>query len=225
MIKQALHIRNFNDDFLLINATDSKVSLTNIGQQIYAQQFDFVTEVIVTEKEIGIKLNALFDAEKLELLYQFNTVEHQEHKSYRLPVYFSENDDWTEVLARTGLTKNVFITRLCDTEFSLAMFGFLPGFLYLDGLASDLQVARKKVPSKYIQANSLAIGGKYLGLYAVDSPGGWHVIGHTPLTILQKKTLPPLSLNLGDKIKCSPISKTEFDELLEQQINIISYNA
>ncbi|MEL7221715.1 MAG: carboxyltransferase domain-containing protein [Bacteroidota bacterium] len=225
MRNHLLHIRNFNDDFLLIRAIHEQTSLTDIGQQIYARQFDFIAELIVTEKEICVKLNAGFTTAKLALLHQIKPAEQAKNKSYQLPVYFSENEDWSTIISATGYARDKVIEKLCRTDFSLAMFGFLPGFLYLDGLPPELQVARKKVPSKYIKANALAIGGRYLGLYAIDSPGGWQVIGHTPLQVLQKNALPPVPLNLGDTIRCVSISQTEFDQLLRQSITIIDYNA
>ena len=72
---------------------------------------------------------------------------------------------------------------------------------------------RKANPEKYVAANSLAIGGKYLGLYALDSPGGWNVIGKTPISMLQIPNLPPVAVNLGDKIKLQAISASEYEAL------------
>ena len=104
------------------------------------------------------------------------------------------------------------------------MFGFLPGFIYLDGLDASLHVPRKTIPSKYVKANSIAIGGKYIGLYSIDSPGGWQVIGQTPISILEIPQLPPVEMNLGDRIKLKAIDATEFENILQKKITLKEYN-
>jgi KipI family sensor histidine kinase inhibitor len=223
--KETLNIRNFNNDFLLINTTSDGVSLSAIGKYLFEQQFDFVEEVIVTETELCLKLNAHFDDSKLDLLQAIEQKSVLNSQCYQLPVYFTEEEDWTTVISTTGFSRSDIIEKLTATEFSIAMFGFLPGFLYLAGLDPSLQVPRKTVPSKYIKANSIALGGKYLGLYSLDSPGGWHVIGKTPVSILQMPELPPLPLNLGDTIRCCAISEEEFRLLQARQISLIDYNA
>jgi KipI family sensor histidine kinase inhibitor len=145
-------------------------------------------------------------------------------RCYQLPVYFTEHDDWSAVMATSGCSKNNIIEKLTATEYTIAMFGFLPGFIYLAGLDPALHVPRKTVPSKYVKANSVAIGGKYLGLYALDSPGGWHVIGQTPVSILQMPQLPPVPLHPGDRLQICSISKAAFDELETNKISLIQYN-
>lgn len=199
-----MQIQNYNNDFLIIKSDDE---LQVLGKAIFEQKFDFVTEVILTEKEICVQLNRHFTAAKLELLHQLQFRKQSIEKIYELPVFFTENEDWKRVEAVTGFSKKVIIEQLISTEFSIAMFGFLPGFLYLDGLDDSLHVPRKTVPSKYVEANSIAIGGRYLGLYSVESPGGWNVIGKVDTSILDLSTIPPVKMNLGDKIKLKCIFK------------------
>ena len=104
------------------------------------------------------------------------------------------------------------------------MFGFLPGFIYLEGLNPSMHVPRKTIPSKYVKANSIALGGKYVGLYSIDSPGGWHVVGQIPISILKFTQLPPVEMNLGDKIVLHPIDQIEFEIILQKQISLKEYN-
>lgn len=217
-------VQNFNNDFLLIHATEEG-TLSTLGKLIYEKKFNFIDEVIVTEREICLKLNAFFDDSKTDLFTSLQPTSHQPTKTYRLPIYFSDHEDWQGVSTATGLSKEEIIHQLLATDFTVAMFGFLPGFIYLDGLPKALHVPRKSVPAKYVKANSVAIGGKYLGLYALDSPGGWHVIGQVPVSILQIPQLPPLPLNLEDQIKCVQITSEEFTQINAQQLNLIAYNA
>ncbi|WP_367392532.1 carboxyltransferase domain-containing protein [Lewinella sp. LCG006] len=217
-------VQNFNNDFLLIRAMEEG-TLATLGKLLFEKQFDFIDEVIVTEQEICLKLNELFDDQKPELFTKLQASNQSVTNTYRLPIYFSDHDDWQKVCANTGFGKEEIIQQLLDTDFTVAMFGFLPGFIYLNGLPSGLHVPRKSVPAKYVKANSVAIGGKYLGLYALDSPGGWHVIGRVPLSILQIPQLPPLPLNLEDRIQCVRITAEEYAHINAQQLNLIAYNA
>lgn len=197
-----MNIKNYNNDFLIIKSNNQ---LQQIGKAIFEQNFDFVTEVIVTEKEVCVQLNDLFEVEKLDLFHNLQFTKKGTSKTYELPVYFTNHEDWKRVEAVTGFSKKAIIEKLVSTEFSIAMFGFLPGFLYLDGLDESLHVPRKAVPSKYVEANSIAIGGQYLGLYSVESPGGWNVIGKVEVSILDLSSIPPVKMNLGDKIKLKVI--------------------
>lgn len=197
-----MNIKNYNNDFLIIKSNNQ---LQQIGKAIFEQNFDFVTEVIITEKEVCVQLNDLFEVEKLDLFHNLQFTKKGTSKTYELPVYFTNHEDWKRVEAVTGFSKKAIIEKLVSTEFSIAMFGFLPGFLYLDGLDESLHVPRKAVPSKYVEANSIAIGGQYLGLYSVESPGGWNVIGKVDVSILDLSSIPPVKMNLGDKIKLKVI--------------------
>ena len=197
-----MNIKNYNNDFLIIKSNNQ---LQQIGKAIFEQNFDFVTEVIVTEKEVCVQLNPLFEVEKLDLFHNLQFTKKGTSKTYELPVYFTNHQDWKRVEAVTGFSKKAIIEKLISTEFAIAMFGFLPGFLYLDGLDESLHVPRKAVPSKYVEANSIAIGGQYLGLYSVESPGGWNVIGKVDTSILDLSSIPPVKMNLGDKIKLKVI--------------------
>ena len=219
-----LEVRNFHNDFLLITSP-TQIPLANIGKALFQQQFDFVEEVIVTEQEICLKLNRHFQESHIDLLTQIKPQASTAIRTYHLPVYFEDHDDWENIISETGLRKPEIVSQLIASQFSVAMFGFLPGFLYLSGLGPQLHVPRKTVPAKYVEANSLAIGGKYLGLYALDSPGGWHVVGKTPISTLQLPQLPPVPLNLGDRLTLHAIGKPEYDILKLRQLTLQEYNA
>ncbi len=218
-----LDIKNFNNDFLILKS-ENQSYLTKIGKSIFDKKIDFVDQVIVTEVEICLKLNQNFHESKIELLQNFELGKTTKKTSYKLPIYFNDHEDWKNVELVIGFSKTEIIEKLVRTELSISMFGFLPGFMYLSGLDSSLHVPRKTVPSKYVKANSIALGGKYVGLYSIDSPGGWHVIGQIPISILNTSQLPPVDMNLGDLIKLDPIDKEEFENLLKRNISLKEYN-
>ncbi len=212
-----LIIDNYNNDFLIVKLADedqaNSSKLNHIGKAIFQAKFDFIEEVIVTEIEICLKLNSLFTPSKIEDLQQVSIETNTNIKTYKLPIYFSKHEDWKLIESLTGFTKDEVIQKLTATHFSIGMFGFLPGFIYFNGLDKSLHLPRKSVPSKYIEANSIAIGGQYLGLYSIESPGGWYVIGRIPTSILNLPNIPPINLNLEDKVQLYAIDKTTYEQL------------
>jgi KipI family sensor histidine kinase inhibitor len=216
-------INNFNNDFLLVRSTNIS-ALADFGRTIFERKLDFIDEVIVTEIEVCIKINHLFSLSKIDLLKNFDFKEITTERLYQIPVYFSDHEDWKSIEIFTGFKKSQIIAKLIHSEFSVAMFGFLPGFTYLNGLDKDLRIPRKTVPAKYVEASSLAIGAKYLGFYAIDSPGGWHVIGKTPISIMQILSIPPISFNLRDRIKLKEIDLNEFNNLAAKKLTLQEYN-
>ena len=93
------------------------------------------------------------------------------------------------------------------------MIGFLPGFLYLGGLDNSLSLPRKKVPRKIIPKGSIGIAEKQTGIYNIESPGGWNIIGRTPLELFDKKSEPPLEIRQGDTITFYEVDINEFNRI------------
>ena len=86
--------------------------------------------------------------------------------------------------------------------------------MYLGGLPKPLHISRKEIPDQKINRGSVAIGGSQTGIYPIDSPGGWYVIGKTPVQIFEKGKL-NLPFNPGDHIRFSAISAQDYSEILE----------
>jgi biotin-dependent carboxylase-like uncharacterized protein len=95
------------------------------------------------------------------------------------------------------------------------MMGFLPGFPYLGGMNPRLKTPRLETPRTKIPAGSVAIGGAQTGLYPVESPGGWNIIGRTPLRLFDVKRKPFFLYEAGDKIRFLPITREEFENFDE----------
>ena len=97
------------------------------------------------------------------------------------------------------------------------MLGFLPGFAYLSGQDSSLNMPRKDSPSLQVPAGSVALGGQHTGIYTLSTPGGWHVVGRTPTPLLELGlSQPKLLLNPMDTIHIEPISLKEYTALSAQ---------
>ena len=113
------------------------------------------------------------------------------------------------------LTVNQLIALHSSINYRLHFFGFLPGFPYLNGLPVQLQTPRKAVPDRSVDAGSVAIGGSQTGIYPKESPGGWHVIGRTPIQLFDVNKTPPVWALPGDQLKFTPINPEEMEKMLE----------
>lgn len=95
--------------------------------------------------------------------------------------------------------------------YTVEMFGFMPGFPYMKGLPNELMVSRKEKPALKVPAGSVAIVGKQCGIYPFESPGGWHIIGRTPLIMADLNKKDPFYLALGAKVKFVPIALSQLE--------------
>ena len=96
-------------------------------------------------------------------------------------------------------------------SYRVSCVGFTPGFPFLTGLPRKLATPRQATPRKQIPAGSVAIGGAQTGIYPQQSPGGWNVIGRTPLQLFDPKKNPPTLLRAGDRVRLRLINRTEFE--------------
>lgn len=125
--------------------------------------------------------------------------------------------DLNEVAEHTGLSVKEIIKIHSDTEYLVYMLGFTPGFSYLGGMDERIACPRKKIPRQDIPAGSVGIADKQTGIYPIESPGGWQLIGRTPLKLFDANAEENFLCQAGDKLKFVPISKSEFKALKKEQ--------
>ncbi|MEM7037672.1 MAG: carboxyltransferase domain-containing protein [Bacteroidota bacterium] len=220
-----ISVAQFHDDFLILK-TENPAVAQQLGRALQAREFDFVREVIATEVEILVSLRrALLPPDWAALQALDFDVETQAPRTFHLPVCFEHAADWAAVCEHAGRTQDEIVAELTKQPFSVAMLGFLPGFCYLNGLPEHLQIPRKAIPATRVPAGSLAIGGKYLGVYALESPGGWQVIGRTPLKLIDFEAMPPVPYLPGDAIRLKRIDKDEYARLQALSMTLIGYHA
>jgi len=118
--------------------------------------------------------------------------------------------DLDYVAAQTKLRAQQVVERHCAVEYSVAMLGFAPGFPYLLGLDPALHTARRAEPRTRVPAGSVAIGGAQTGIYPRELPGGWHLIGRTPLRLFDSTRAAPALLIPGQRVRFRAIDAAQF---------------
>ncbi|MGQ9645732.1 MAG: 5-oxoprolinase subunit PxpB [Thermodesulfobacteriota bacterium] len=103
----------------------------------------------------------------------------------------------------------------CSKPYFIYMIGFMPGFPYMGELPDALVMPRLKTPRLSVPAGSVAIAQKQTGIYPVESPGGWQILGRTPVKLFDPEKDPPALLRMGDLVQFYPIGEKEFGEWSE----------
>ena len=133
-----------------------------------------------------------------------------------IPVCYEEEfaPDLHHVATHCKLSKDALIEAHTRETYLVHMLGFLPGFLYLGGLNPHLYCPRKTTPATNINPGSVAIGGNQTGIYPVASPGGWHIIGRTPIALFCPEAKQPFIASALDKVNFVAISRAEYQAAL-----------
>ncbi len=122
--------------------------------------------------------------------------------------------DLGEVARRAELSPMEVVRRHSAANYRVHCVGFTPGFPFLGGLPPELATPRRATPRKQVPAGSVAIGGVQTGVYPTESPGGWNVIGRTPLRLFDAQREPPALLSAGKWVRFRSITRAEFDAFL-----------
>lgn len=121
--------------------------------------------------------------------------------------------DLGEVAALHGMTAEAVVELHAAGEYRVHLVGFVPGFPYLGGLDPRLATPRRDSPRVAVPAGSVGIGGGQTGVYPIESPGGWHLIGRTPLRVFDAGRDPPALLRAGDRVRFRAVDADEFRRL------------
>jgi KipI family sensor histidine kinase inhibitor len=121
--------------------------------------------------------------------------------------------DLIAVGKRHGLTAQEVAQIHCSGQYITYFLGFAPGFPYLGGLPEQIITPRLASPRQKIPAQSVGIGGLQCTIYSIESPGGFWIIGRTPLRLYDPSALEPVLLQPGDRIRFRPIDKAEYEQL------------
>lgn len=136
-------------------------------------------------------------------------------RRWRLPVCFDAEfaPDLDELAAVRGLSAAEVVGLMTGTAFRVYMLGFQPGFPYMGGLPAALERPRRATPRTAVPERSLAVAGRMCAVYPWRSPGGWHLLGRTPLALFDAARSDPAWLHPGDEVHWVAIERRRFDEL------------
>ena len=138
-------------------------------------------------------------------------------KCYEIPVCYEDSfaPDMKNVELHTGLSGQEIIRRHTEPNYMIYMLGFLPGFAYLGGLDGKLETPRLDSPRTKIPAGAVGIGGNQTGIYPLDSPGGWQLIGKTPIKPYDPGREKPVLYEAGEFIHFRAVSSLEYEDILK----------
>tara|TARA_A200000159_G_scaffold163183_1_gene188760 strand:- start:325 stop:969 length:645 start_codon:yes stop_codon:yes gene_type:complete len=120
--------------------------------------------------------------------------------------------DLARVVSHTGLSTEQIIHKHTTGKYLIYFLGFSPGFPYVGGMDPNLETPRLESPRTIVPAGSVAIGGKQTGIYPIQSPGGWNIIGRTPLALFKWNQAKTPALPMGATIEFKSITKEEFHD-------------
>ena len=156
-------------------------------------------------------------------------VEKEVKRIFEIPVCYGGEfgPDLANIAKHAGLSEQEVIDIHSSRDYLIYMLGFLPGFCYLGGLDERIFTPRLVNPRIRIEAGSVGIGGSQTGIYPLESPGGWQLMGKTPVKTYDPDRETPILVEAGDYIRFIPVDRAEYDRIKEladrneYQVNII----
>lgn len=190
------------------------IALSKSGVEGIVETVPTYRSLMVHYRPEVIRYAALCDAMR-ELLGKLDDIEIPPATVVELPVLYGgeEGPDLAFVAEHNGKTIEEVIKIHASTEYLIYMLGFTPGFPYLGGMSEEIATPRLKSPRVRIPGGTVGIAGTQTGVYPIDSPGGWQLIGLTPVKLYDPKREKPILLEAGQYIKFRPIDRAEFDEI------------
>jgi len=157
----------------------------------------------------------------IEIKETFSQVTPPPAEVVEIPVCYGGNfgSDLEMVANHNGLTEKEVIDLHAGRDYLIYMMGFTPGFPYLGGMSEKIAAPRLPEPRAEIQSGSVGIAGSQTGIYPMKTPGGWRLIGRTPVKLYQPDRKPHILLKAGNYIRFIPISLEEYNEIEAQVSN------
>jgi len=140
------------------------------------------------------------------------------NKIWKIPVCYDDEFalDLAAMAKEKKLSKEKIIALHSDPFYDVYFIGFLPGFLYLGGLPEALEFPRKDKPRMKVSKGDVALAGNQTGIYPKESPGGWNIIGNSPLNFFNVDAFPPCFAVSGDQVKFVPVDRLTYTAIKKE---------
>jgi len=189
--------------------------------QIYKNNIKVIVELKIAYNSLLIIYNTVCrnfenDVIFLKKLYKTLKIEHDNVSNrWKIPVCYDSifGIDLEAISKEKDLSVTEIINRHSKAFYTVYFIGFLPGFLYLGGLDKTIFMPRKMSPRLKVEKGAVAIGGNQTGIYPNESPGGWNIIGNSPVSFFDMNKEVPCFANPGDQIIFQSISFNEYKNI------------
>ncbi len=192
--------------------------------RIEEEKIPGITELIPSYNELMIIYDPCITG-YLDLLARLHALERDaeaailpEPETIVVPVLYGgeTGPDLAEVTEANRLSEEEVIRIHSAGHYLVYMLGFTPGFCYLGGMDDRIATPRKASPRLKIPAGAVGIAGKQTGIYPIESPGGWQLIGRTPLRLFDPQRQPEFLFKPGDLIRFYPVNRETYDRITEE---------
>jgi inhibitor of KinA len=188
------------------------------AEQLKAAEIPSVVDIVPAYTTVAVFFDSPQIGMEERVLAAIGTRRNRQRRTWRtvtIPLCYEGEFaiDLADVARNAGLRPEEVIRRHSSAVYRVACVGFAPGFPYLAGLPRALATPRRSTPRTRVPAGSVGIGGWQTGIYPQESPGGWNVIGRTPLRMFDAKRNPAALLHAGDNVRFRRIGAREFSDL------------
>jgi len=196
-------------------------AIRSVVEAVEAQNIEGIEEAVPTYRSILFYYDPLVMdfygiTSTLKKLYdQLDATSGTTGPTLVIPVLYGgeAGPDLGFVASHAHLSEDEAVALHSSRDYLIYMIGFTPGFTYLGGMDDKIATPRLERPREHIPAGSVGIASKQTGIYPIDSPGGWQLIGLTPLKLYDPNREPPILPSVGEHIRFKPITKEEFDAI------------
>jgi len=189
-----------------------------LDEAILKAEIQEVEEIVPTYRSLLVRYNPL-RANYEQITFRIRELEHEmaespqvEGRIIRVPVVYGGEcgPDLNAIAQIHGLTEEQVVKLHSETEYRVYMIGFIAGFPYLGKVPDAIATPRLETPRLKVPAGSVGIAEKQTGIYPCEAPGGWRIIGRTPVRLFDPLQLPPAMLRAGDTVRFEPVSQDRF---------------
>lgn len=219
---ESVKIYPFNEECLIIdfgNLISEQINsrVLKIAHLFESDPFPGMIEVCPTYSSVAIFYDSLsvkrnfqnfetaYEAVKdlaEKALSKANQVENPQEGVIQIPVSFDNSPDLDFIASRSNLSCEKVIEIFLSKTYRVYMLGFLPGFAYMGDVPEEIATPRREVPRKRVEKGSIGIAGRQTGIYPIESPGGWQIIGKTNFEVLDMSNSEnPIRLRPGDLVR------------------------